>query len=238
MSKSRGNVISPDDYVKEFGSDVFRMYLMFGFAYTEGGPWNDGGIKSISKFLDRVEKIVLQVNEYKNNKVTTFEKDEKELNYVRNYTIKSVDRDMDNFSFNTALARLMEYVTALYKYDAIENENKNVEFFKDCIKDLVLLISPFAPHFGEELWSILGNKKSVFLAEYPVVDEKALVKDEVELAVQVNSKVRAKITVSSSADNSEIEKAALENEQIQKALDGKPVKKVIVIKGRLVNIIA
>ena len=238
MSKSRGNVISPDDYVKEYGSDVFRMYLMFGFSYTEGGPWNDGGIKSIAKFLDRVEKIVLNVNDYKNNKVTNFARDEKELNYSRNYTIKLVDRDMESFSFNTALARLMEYVSALYKYDTLPEDKKNVTFFKECVKDLVLLISPFAPHFGEELWSILGNKKSVFLTDYPVCDEKALVKDEIEYAVQINSIVKAKITVSSDADVKDIEKIALENELIVKALDGKPVKKVIVIKGRLVNIIA
>ena len=238
MSKSRGNVISPDDYVQEYGSDIFRMYLMFGFSYTEGGPWNDGGIKSIAKFLDRVEKIVTTVNDYKNNKVTTFARDEKELNYVRHYTIKSVDRDMELFSFNTALARLMEYVSAIYKYDALDGEVKNVTFLKDCIKDLVLLIAPFAPHFSEELWSILGNKKSIFLSEYPAFDEKALIKDEIEYAVQINSKVKAKITVPSDADNQAIEKIALENELIVKALDGKPVKKVIVIKGRLVNVIA
>ncbi len=238
MSKSRGNVISPDDYVREVGSDIFRTYLMFGFSYTEGGPWNDGGIKSIAKFLDRIEKIVISVNGYKNNKVTTFDREEKELNYYRNYTIKCVDRDMEAFSFNTALARLMEYVSAIYKYDTLPQDRKNVEFMKDCINDLVLLISPFAPHFGEELWQILGNKKSVFEAEYPKFDENALIKDEVELAVQINSKVKAKINVSSDATNEDIEKIALENETIQKALDGKQVKKVIVIKGRLVNIIA
>ncbi|MBO7214243.1 MAG: leucine--tRNA ligase [Clostridia bacterium] len=238
MSKSRGNVISPDDYVKEYGSDIFRMYLMFGFSYTEGGPWNDGGIKSIAKFVDRVEKIVTTVNDYKNNKVTNFNKDEKELNFIRHYTIKSVDRDMEQFSFNTALARLMEYVSAIYKYDTLLQENKNVAFMKECISDLVLLIAPFAPHFGEELWSMLGNKKSIFLSDYPVFDEKALIKDEIEYAVQINSKVKAKINVPSDADVKDIETIALESEAIIKALEGKPVKKVIVIKGRLVNIIA
>ncbi|MBQ3234807.1 MAG: leucine--tRNA ligase [Clostridia bacterium] len=238
MSKSRGNVISPDDYVKEYGSDTFRMYLMFGFSYTEGGPWNDGGIKSIAKFLDRVEKIVTTVADYKNNKVTNFGKEEKELNYSRHYTIKSVDRDMENFSFNTALARLMEYVSALYKYDALPMEKKNVAFMQECIDDLVLMISPFAPHFGEELWSILGNKKSVFTCDYPTFDEKALVKDEIEYAVQINSKMKAKINVPGDANEKEIEALALQNDVIVKALDGKPIKKVIVIKGRLVNVIA
>ena len=236
MSKSRGNVISPDDYVQEYGSDVFRMYLMFGFSYTEGGPWNDGGIKSISKFLDRVEKIVLSTYKLKNGKNVEMGRNEKELDYARNYAIKCIDRDMQAFSFNTALARLMEYVSALYKYDTVED--KNVQFFKDCVKDLVLLIAPCAPHFAEELWQNIGYKKSVFTFDYPACDESKLVKDEVEIAVQINSKVRAKILVPGDADNALIEKLALENEQIIKALDGKQVKKVIVIKGRLVNVIA
>ncbi len=237
MSKSRGNVISPDDYVSVYGSDVFRMYLMFGFAYTEGGPWNDGGIKSISKFLDKVEKTVLTINDYKNNKVATFNKHEKELNYSRNYTIKNVTRDMENFSFNTAIARLMEYVSAINKYDVLPMEEKNVAFLKDCIKDLLLLIAPLAPHFSEELWSICGNKKSIFTSEYPRFSEEALIKDEIELAVQINSKVKAKIIVSNDNTNEEIEQIAKSNPIISSILDGKTIKKIIVIKNRLVNII-
>ncbi len=237
MSKSRGNVISPDDYVKEYGSDIFRLYLMFGFSYTEGGPWNDGGIKSVAKFLERVEKIVTTVNDYKNNKVTAFDKEEKELNYVRHYTIKNVDRDLNAFSFNTAIARLMEYVSALYKYNALDDSAKNVTFLKECISDLVLLLAPFVPHFSEELWSLLGNKKSIFNSDFPTYDENALVKDEIELAVQINSKVKARILVPSSASEEEIKKASLENEIIAKIIGDTPVKKVIVIKGRLVNVI-
>ncbi len=237
MSKSRGNVISPDDYVKEYGSDIFRMYLMFGFSYTEGGPWNDGGIKSVAKFLERVEKIATSVIELKNNKVTTFDKDEKELNYARHFAIKNVDRDLNSFSFNTAIARLMEYVSALYKYNTIEESSKNVTFFKDCINDLILLLAPFVPHFSEELWQIAGNKKSIFLEDFPTFDENALVKDEIELAVQINSKVKARILVASSASEEEIKKASLENDIISKIIGDSQVKKVIVIKGRLVNII-
>ena len=237
MSKSRGNVISPDEYVKEYGSDIFRLYLMFGFSYTEGGPWNDGGIKSVSKFLDKVEKLVTAVIEYKNNKVTTFDREEKELNFVRNYTIKNVDRDINSFSFNTSIARLMEYVTALTKYNQIDNEVKNITFLKECVSDLILLLAPFVPHFAEELWYLSGNKKSVFTFDYPVCDESALVKDEIELAVQINSKVKAKINVPKEASEDDIKNLALENEVIKKLLENATVKKVIVIKSRLVNII-
>ncbi len=237
MSKSRGNVISPDDYVKEYGSDIFRMYLMFGFSYTEGGPWNDGGIKSVAKFLERVEKIATTVIEYKNNKVEKFGKEEKDLNYARHYAIKNVDRDLNTFSFNTAIARLMEYVSALYKYNALDDSVKNITFLKECIDNLILLLAPFVPHFSEELWQIAGNKKSIFNEDFPVCDEKALVKDEIELAVQINSKVKTRILVPSSASEDEIKTASLENEVIAKIIGDSQVKKIIVIKGRLVNII-
>ena len=235
MSKSRGNVISPDDYVATYGSDIFRLYLMFGFAYTEGGPWNDGGIKSIAKFLDRIEKLVTDVASLKTNKSATIDKAEKELNYARNYAIKCVDRDFEVFSFNTAIARLMEYLTALTKYAS--NENKNVEFLKDCVLDFIKLLAPCAPHFAEEVWSMLGNKKSIFLSNYPVYDEKALVKDEIEIAIQINSKVRAKAVIASDLSDEEIKQVVLNNETIIPLIEGKEVKKVIIIKGRLVNVI-
>lgn len=237
MSKTRGNVISPDDYVKTYGSDVFRMYLMFGFSYTEGGPWNDGGIRSIAKFLEKIEKLVLNAIEEVPNEISAFNSPEKELDYARNYAIKCIDRDMNTFSFNTAIARLMEYVTALTKYASIPHENKNVTFYKECVNDLLLLLAPFAPHFSEELWSVAGNKKSIFLASYPVCNEKALVKDEVEIAVQVNSKMKTKMTVQTDLTEKEIESIVLLNDTIKAAIADKEVKKVIVIKGRLVNVI-
>jgi leucyl-tRNA synthetase len=208
---------------------------MFGFAYTEGGPWNDGGIKSIAKFLDRIEKLALSVIPQKASKTAEFGKNEKELNYARNYAIKLVDRDFEVFSFNTAIARMMEYLTALTKYDALEV--KNVDLLKDAFSDLIKLLAPCAPHFAEEIWSMMGNKKSIFLSDYPTFDEKALVKDEVEIAVQVNSKMKTKMVIASDLSDEEIQKAVLENEVIAPLVEGKQVKKVIVIKGRLVNVI-
>lgn len=233
MSKSRGNVVSPDDSISKYGADVFRVYLMFGFSYVEGGPWNDNGLDSIGRFFDRVERTVGKCYEM-DFEQKPMEKAEKELNYVRNNTIKSVSADLETFSFNTALARIMEYVNALYAYET-EVPVKNA-FFKDCIKDLVLLLAPFAPHFAEELWERLGQPYSVFNQPYPVFDPKALVRDEVELAVQINSKLRARITVAASAGKEEIEAAALEAVSGQLG-EAKP-KKIIVVPGRLVNIIA
>lgn len=232
MSKSRGNVVSPDDSIAKYGADVFRVYLMFGFSYVEGGPWNENGLDSIGRFFDRVERAVKKCYEVEFEDRAP-EKAEKELNYVRNATIKAVSADIETFSFNTALARIMEFVNAIYAYDAAVS--KKSALFKDCVKDLVLLLAPFAPHFSEELWEMLGQPYSVFNQRYPVADEKALVRDEVELAVQVNSKLRARITVPAGAERGEIESAA--REAVKAQLGGAEPKKIIIVSGRLVNLI-
>ena len=232
MSKSKGNVVSPDDSIAKYGADIFRVYLMFGFNYVEGGPWNDNGLESISRFFDRVERIVKKCYEV-NFANAPLGKAEKELNRVRHNTIKCVTNDLGSFSFNTAVARLMEFVNAMYNYEA--NTAQKNAIYKDCAKDLVLLLAPFAPHFCEELWEMLGQKYSVFNQSYPTFDPAAMVLDKVELAVQINSKMRAKVTVATSASREEIEKAALE--AVKDQLAAAP-KKVIVVPGRLVNIIA
>ena len=232
MSKSRGNVVSPDDSIAKYGADVFRVYLMFGFSYVEGGPWNENGLDSIGRFFDRVERAVKKCYEVEFEDRAP-EKAEKELNYVRNATIKAVSADIETFSFNTALARIMEFVNAIYAYDAAVS--KKSALFKDCVKDLVLLLAPFAPHFSEELWEMLGQPYSVFNQRYPVADEKALVRDEVELAVQVNSKLRARITVPAGAERGEIESTA--REAVKAQLGGAEPKKIIIVPGRLVNLI-
>ncbi len=234
MSKSRGNVISPDSLITKYGTDAFRLYLEFGFSYIEGGPWNDKGLESIIKFMERIERLVRRSATYSyNNK--PFASAEKELDYARNYTIKCVTADVENFSFNTAVARLMELTNALISYDnAVSDKNK---VFADAVSDLVLLIAPFAPHFSEELFEILGHKTSVFKQSYPVVNEKALVKDEVELAVQINSRVKSKIVVPNGLSNKEIEAIALADSGVLALLDGATPKKVIIIPNRLINIV-
>lgn len=236
MSKSHGNVISPDTYIDEYGSDIFRLYLMFGFSYTEGGPWNDDGIKSIARFIERVERIVRKSQEETNGGRTDKGAAEKELDYVKNHTIKSITRDVEAFSFNTSIARIMEYVNALQKYDA-ENAEKNVAFYKMCVEDLIRMLAPFAPHFSEELWEICGNKDSVFLEEYPLVNEQALIKDETEYAIQVNSKIKAKMLIAQGLSDEDIQAVVCANPEIAAQIEGKSIKKCIVVKNRLVNLI-
>lgn len=238
MSKSRGNVVSPDDYIKDNGSDVFRMYLMFGFAYTEGGPWSEDGIKAIARFCDRVQRIIEKFNEVKasGQSKTSIDKPEKELNYSLNYAIKAVTSDADKFQFNTSIARLMELVNALHGY-INSKEQINVSFLDEVLKKFVTILAPFAPHFSEEQWERLGYVFSVFNEKWPQHDESALVKDTIELAVQINGKVRGKIEVESSWDDKTVEKVAMEDEKVQSYIDGKTVRKVIVIKGRIINIV-
>ena len=238
MSKSKGNTISPDDYIKQYGADVFRMYLMFGFAYTEGGAWSDDGIKSVSKFVDRIERLFETsrdvINSTENTKAT-IDAAEKELNFWKHTAIKGVTEDTDKMQFNTAIARLMELTNALNKY--LQEGVKNPVFLKETITDFIKLLAPFAPHFAEEEWSLLGNTTSVFNERLPKFDPSALVKDEVEIAIQVNGKIKAKIMIPSNLDEEGIKAAALENDNIKEATAGKNIVKVIVIKGRLVNIV-
>ncbi len=236
MSKSHGNVVSPDEYVEQYGSDAFRLYLMFGFSYTEGGPWNDDGIKAVAKFLDRVEKLVLKVkDEQVPEGGEPFGADEKALNYARNFAIQRVARDMEAFSFNTAVARLMELLNAAGKYDGLEN--KNVTLLKATVKDLILLLAPCAPHTSEELWEIWGGKESVFAQDYPKEDAAALVLDETEYAVQVNSKIVCRAMIANGMTNEEIEEKAKSLPEVQARMNGKAVRKCIVVPGRLVNLI-
>ncbi|WP_288221963.1 leucine--tRNA ligase [uncultured Clostridium sp.] len=238
MSKSKGNTISPNDYISEYGSDVFRMYLMFGFAYVEGGAWSDDGLKSVARFVDRIERyleIAREAIETGDNNKNTVDKAEKELNFWLHNAIKGVTEDADKMQFNTAIARMMEFVNALSKY--LQEDVKNLEFLKKSCIDFLKILAPFAPHFAEEQWNLLGLDFSIFNQKWPEFDPNALVKDEVEIAIQVNGKIKAKINVPTDLDEEGIKAASLANETIIAATEGKTVVKVIVIKGRLVNIV-
>lgn len=240
MSKSKGNTIAPDDYIKEYGADVFRMYLMFGFAYSEGGAWSDDGIKSMSRFVDRAERLLEECRNELSNKEnikTSMDKAEKDLNYARHYAIQHVTEDTEKFQFNTAIARMMEFTNSLSKY-LNDEKNKNITFLEETVADYIKLLAPFAPHFTEEQWELLGKNFSVFNETWPIFDSKALVKEEVEIAIQISGKIRARINIPTNLSDDEIKEIALKEETIQNFLEGKNVLKVIVVKGKLVNIVA
>ncbi len=231
MSKSKGNVINPDKYIDEYGSDIFRTYLMFGFSYMEGGPWNEDGIKSTAKFVERLERALAKAKTYECSAPDKTK--EKELDYALHYAIKNISDDLDNFSFNTAIARLMELINALYKADGYVSKEK----YFDTAVQTIKLIAPVMPHIAEELYHDFGFEGCVIDTDYPVFDPRKLVKDEIELAVQINSRVKAKIIVPANSSNEEIERIALSDSKTVELLEGKTPKKVIIIPNRIVNIV-
>ncbi|MBO5925328.1 MAG: leucine--tRNA ligase [Clostridia bacterium] len=231
MSKSRGNVVSPDSYIDKYGADAFRMYLMFGFSYTTGGPWSDDGIRSIAKYLDRVERLVLGYID-KTESSDDIGEEEKNLNYILNTTIKKVTEDMEAFSFNTAIARLMELTNAIYLY-----KGTNVNFIKDVLDKMVRLLAPITPHFSEELNMLMGKPYPIIKREYPLVDESALVKNEVEIAIQINSKIKGRIMIPTDKSGKDLEEYIIALPEVVALIGGATVRKIIVVPGRLANII-
>ena len=231
MSKSRGNVISPDEYVNKYGADAFRMYLGFGFSYVEGGPWNDGGIKAIYKYMERVERLVERIQNAADDHDTMGE-EEKKVNFVLHNTIKSVTADLTNFSFNTAIARLMELTNALYRYT---DGPINKAYALKTIQTMMKLMAPFAPHFAEELWERLGGEYSIFNQSFPEYDESALAQEEVTYPLQVNGKVRERFSVPADLDKAGIE--AYVREHFASYWEGKQLLKLIVVPGRIVNVV-
>ena len=235
MSKRYGNIVNPDDIIDNYGSDILRLYLMFGFNYIDGGPWSDDGIKTMVRFVDRVDRIINAVYNYTSDS-DEYGKEEKDLDYARNYAIANVTKDFENFSFNTAVARLMEFVNALYKYDTAKTI-KNVKFAKECIIDLIKMLAPAIPHIAEEWWHQLGYTTSVFNSSYPVADESKLVKDVEELMVQVNSKNIVKINVPSNATQEQVKEIAIKENKTAFAMENKTVIKTIFVPHRLINFI-
>ena len=228
MSKSRGNVVNPDALINQYGSDVLRMYLMFTGPYEEGGDWNDKGIRGISRFLARIWKMANESSHHR--KITT---NPGELERIKHRTIKRVTTDIERFHFNTAISALMEYVSYLQK----ERQQIAPLDWQEGMKTLFLLIAPFAPHLGEELWSVAGKERSIFDESWPSYKEAAIVEEEITIVIQINGKVRGKITVPADSSKEVLREKALKNEHIQKWLAGKKLKKVIIVQGKLVNIV-
>ena len=231
MSK-RNTSKTADDYVKTYGSDALRLHMMFSLKYIDGGVWNDEGLKHMRAFMERVERIVLKWKDCKT--AGDYGKDEKELDFVLNRTIKEVAENFESFSFNSAVARIMELVNAMYKYDVVGN---NGEFKRKVMKDLLILLAPATPHFAEELWEQIGEKYSIFNQHYPTFDESKISLEKVEIAVQLNSKIVARLDVETSLSEDELLKAICENDVVKKQLEGKQIVKKIIVPNRLVNLI-
>jgi leucyl-tRNA synthetase len=239
MSKNRGNTVAPDPYVKKYGSDVFRTYLAFGFAYTEGGPWNDNGLQAIVKFTTRLERVLEDTSSMKvslSGKAAALSPADKELRYALHYTIRAVTQDTERFQFNTAIARMMELLNAINKYQTQPVTNPSL--LKETVENLLLLYAPFAPHFCEEHWEKVGNTYSIFNQTWPVFDPAALVLDVVEIAVQINGQIKLRLDVGTDLDAAAVEQLVRADARFADALAGRTVVKFIYVQGRLVNIVA
>ena len=227
MSKSKGNVVNPDDIVDQYGADTLRLYEMFMGPLEESVPWDEKGLHGANKWVQRVWRLLMDDNNHLRDRVSTFNDDK--LTKVYNQTVKKVTEDYERMHFNTAISQLMVFVNEAYKVDDLP-----VEYMKGFIK----MIAPIMPHMAEELWSQFGESDTITYQPWPTYDPKALVEDEVEMIVQVNGKVRAKIKMAKDTDRDEAQQLALANEHVKKFTDGKDIKKVIVVPNKIVNIVA
>ncbi|MCH4570641.1 leucine--tRNA ligase [Bacillus sp. ES1-5] len=225
MSKSKGNVVNPDDIVASHGADTLRLYEMFMGPLDASIAWSENGLDGARRFLDRVWRLFIQDNGELSEKIT--DTPNKELEKAYHQTVKKVTEDYAELRFNTAISQMMVFINDAYKAETLP---------KEYVEGFVKMIAPVAPHIGEELWSKLGYNETITYASWPTFDESKLVEDEVEIVVQIMGKVRAKLTMSKDASKEEMEQLALE--AIQDQIEGKTVRKVIVVPGKLVNVVA
>jgi leucyl-tRNA synthetase len=231
MSKSKKNVVAPDALVSEYGADTVRAYLMFGWRWEQGGPWDSQGIEGVARWLNRVWSLVLEAPRETEAPDDAAARD---LQRAVHYATKSVTEDMEAFSFNTAIARLMELTNALGKAKSAYWDS---ELWHESVNTLLLLLAPVAPHLAEELWARQEKPYSVHQQAWPTWDEAMLVEDTVEIPVQVNGKVRARVTLPAQADEEAIRATALADDNVQRYLEGKQIVKIIVPRGQLVSIV-
>ena len=231
MSKSRGNVVTPDVYVSDIGADAVRAYLMFIGPWELGGEWSDQGIVGMSRWVNRVWNLVIAG--YAEKKVESAE--EKELNRLMHQTIKKVTGDMERFRFNTMLAALMEFTNYLGKVQ--DAGTVSVSLWNEAITDLLLLLAPTAPHLTEELWERTGHTYSIHNQPWPKWEEELVKEEEVTLVIQVNGKLRDRVTVPVSITEAEARELALGREKIKAYVKDNNVTKIIYVPQRLVNIV-
>jgi leucyl-tRNA synthetase len=242
MSKSKGNVVSPEEIIKKYGAETARLFILFAAPPERDLEWSDRGVEGSYRFINRVWRLVYNylqdLNQNRERYVSTkdLSSADKDLRRLMHTTIKKVTEDLElRFNFNTAISAIMEFVNGLYHYREEEKQNKLL--LQEAIEMLLILLAPFAPHLSEELWEAVGHKESVHLQSWPKYDEEALKTEEIEIVLQINGKVRERLVVPAGLSREALEKLALNTEKVQTAAAGKQIKKVIVVPGKLVNVV-
>lgn len=238
MSKSKGNTVSPLEIIDEYGADTARLFVLFAAPPERDLDWSEQGVEGCFRFLNRVYRLVDELKDIvkSNAEIKVSTKEDKAMRFTIHSTLRKVTDDLsEKFGFNTAIAALMELINEMYKYKELDTRNDGI--IKEGIETIITILAPFTPHVGEELWEMIGKEGSIFDISWPKFDEKALVKDEVEIVVQVNGKVRAKLSIDANMSKEDMEKTALENEKVKASIEGKNVVKVVAIPKKLVNIV-
>ncbi len=239
MSKSVGNVVSPEEIISKYGADTARLFILFAAPPERELEWSDTGVEGSFKFLNRVYRLIYELAEDTKGIPCVYRletKDDKQLAYILNNTVKRVSDDINKrFNFNTAISALMELVNEIYRYKELEDVNMGL--LRDSAEKLVLMLSPFAPHVCEEMWEGLGMQAPVYKAPWPEYDEAALVKDSIEIVVQINGKVKGKMDVPTGLSKDDLQALVMESEQTAEIVGGKEIVKIVAVPGKLVNIV-
>ena len=221
MSKSKGNVINPDDMVKQYGADSLRLYEMFMGPLDAAKPWDPNGIEGCRKFIDRVWRTLIESDRVQ-------EKENKNLEKVYHYTVKKVSKDYEEMQFNTAISQMMIFMNQAIKEDIIP---------KEYAEGFIKLLSPIAPHIAEEMWNRMGHNNTISYEKWPTYDESKTIDDEIEIPVQINGKLKATVKVPKDSDQEEVDSAVSKNETIKGLIEGKSIIKKIYVKGKIYNIV-
>ncbi|KXZ40125.1 leucyl-tRNA synthetase [Alkalithermobacter thermoalcaliphilus JW-YL-7 = DSM 7308] len=238
MSKSKGNIVSPLEIIEKYGADTARLFVLFAAPPERDLEWSDQGVEGCFRFINRVYRLV---DELKNvvcvdSKTEELSKEDKKIRYSIHSTLKKVTEDISGrFNFNTAISSLMELVNDMYKYKELEDRNPSI--LKEGLEIIITILAPFVPHVAEELWQIIGKQGSIHDIEWPSYDETALVKDEIEVVVQINGKVKGKLNLPADISKEDMEKLALQDDKISEMIKEKQIVKVIGVPKKLVNIV-
>jgi leucyl-tRNA synthetase len=243
MSKSKKNVVDPEYLIEKYGADTARMFCLFASPPEKDLDWSDQGVDGSARFLNRVWRLFYEQHPHLQNVKslsfgTVLEGDQKSLRQKTHKTIKKVTEDIERFHFNTAISAIMELVNEIYVSEIKDRTDEmSRRVVCEAIETVVVLLSPFVPHFAEELWEALGNRASIIKTQWPDYDPEAVLEDEILIVIQVNGRLRDRMTLPTSYGEEEVKAWALKSERIRKLVEGKEIKRVILVPKKLVNIV-